>query len=568
MVLYGLLKKEIKEPLQPIIWFLILTSLSNALLLSIINTAASDVISGQLTSNSFLLYFVYGGVYLFTRHYLFNKFFFFIDGMVANLQDRLGNKIRHTELSTLEKVGEASIYARLTEDMTYLSLISWSLMRCIHAVFVIISILLYTAWLSVGAFVLVLAGVLLALANFVSRADETAKNYFDLARKEMLFLKKLNHLLGGFKEMKMDGVKSNQMFRDYKGASTSRGGARIKAFQFYNVHTSFAYACFFVMIATIIFVLPYYHSQYPDTIIKITAAILFIFGPIESLLNALPSLAIAEYGSQNILALEKELDSALVLQKEKMHTKKGTSEVLTFQESIRLQDLVYEYPHNDAAHAFSIGPMNISFKKGEIIFITGGNGSGKSTFLKMFLGLYIPKSGHIYIDPDVENGESGTLITAANYTEYRDLFTTLFTDFHLFDKLYGLEGVEEEEVNYLLQRMGLSKEKASYRNGGFTNIQLSSGQKKRLALITCILEDKDIYIFDEVAADLDPNFRDTYYYEILQELKARNKTIFVVSHDKEYWDAADRILLLKKGEFQECKVPVTGKKLAYEPIYS
>ncbi|MFK7905952.1 MAG: ATP-binding cassette domain-containing protein [Chitinophagales bacterium] len=528
-----------------------MTTVSNALLLSIINTAADDIVKEQVTTTHFLSYFLFGGIYLYTRHHLFDKFFFFIDGTVARLQDRLGNKIRHTELSTLEKVGASSIYARLTEDMTYLSLISWSLMRSIHAIFVMLSILLYIATLSGWAFVAVLIGVSASVVNFIFKADETAKNYFDLAKKETLFLNKLNHLLEGFKEMKINGKKSNQVFSDYEKASTSRGDSRMVAFQFYNINTSFAYACFFVMITAVVFVLPHYHSEYPETIIKITAAILFIFGPIESLLNALPSLAIAEYGVQNILGLEKELDSSLKSQKKKMHTQKTNNETPTFRENIQLENLIYEYEHQDSAHAFGIGPMTIRFQKGEIIFITGGNGSGKSTFLKMFTGLYVPKSGEIYLDRDLKSGKDGTLITAANYTEYRNLFTTLFTDFHLFDRLYGLEDTPEKEVNDLLRRMGLSEQKAHYQNGRFSNIQLSSGQKKRLALIICILEDKDIYILDEVAADLDPDFRDVYYYEILQELKARQKTVFVVSHDKDYWDAADRIIELKKGQFHE-----------------
>lgn len=551
MVLLQVLRKEIKEPLWPVFWFLILTTLSNALLLSIINTVAEDIANQTITRTHFLSYFLFGGLYLYTRHHLFDKFFFFIDGTVARLQDRLGNKIRHTELSTLEKVGETSIYARLTEDMTYLSLISWSLMRTIHAIFVMLSILLYIATLSFWAFVFVAAGVSASVINFILKADQAAKNYFDLAKKETIFLKNLNHILNGFKEMKISGKKSKEVFKDYREASNKRGDSRMFAFQFYNVNTSFAYACFFVMIMAVIFVLPHYHPEYPETIIKIAAAILFIFGPIEALLNALPSLAIADYGVQNILALEKELDSALKLQNEKMHTEKTTNNSLVFQKNIQLENLIYEYEHQDTAHAFSIGPMNISFQKGEIIFITGGNGSGKSTFLKMFTGLYVPKSGQIYLDRGLEKGEKGTLVTAANYTQYRNLFTTLFTDFHLFDRLYGLENIDEKEVNCLLRRMGLPKEKASYRKGAFTNIQLSSGQKKRLALIICMLENKDIYIFDEVAADLDPDFRSVYYYEILQELKAKNKTIFVVSHDKDYWDAADRIIELKQGQFEE-----------------
>ncbi|MFK7906069.1 MAG: ATP-binding cassette domain-containing protein, partial [Chitinophagales bacterium] len=293
-------------------------------------------------------------------------------------------------------------------------------------------------------------------------------------------------------------------------------------------------------------------EEHADTIIKITAAILFILGPIEAILNAIPSLAIANNGTKNILDLEKELDFALQ-KTQHTHTSiiQEKEKPISFKKNIHLQGLMYKYEHNNAEYAFFIGPMNLKINKGEIVFITGGNGAGKSTFLKMFTGLYKPQRGSISIDKDIESGEQGILINNSNYHQYSELFATIFTDFHLFDKLYGIEDIEAEKVRKLLLKMGLPESKTAYRNGGFTNIKLSSGQKKRLALITCILEDKEIFIFDEVAADLDPEFRDTYYFEILAELKSRNKTVLVVSHDKTYWHVADRVLRLEKGQFCE-----------------
>jgi len=106
-------------------------------------------------------------------------------------------------------------------------------------------------------------------------------------------------------------------------------------------------------------------------------------------------------------------------------------------------------------------------------------------------------------------------------------------------------------VNALLQSMGLSGEKVRYAAGAFSTTRLSSGQKKRLALVTSLLEDKEIYIYDEVAADLDPEFRDQFYYELLPELKGRGKTIFVVSHDQQYWLVPDRLLNFRDGQLRE-----------------
>lgn len=142
-------------------------------------------------------------------------------------------------------------------------------------------------------------------------------------------------------------------------------------------------------------------------------------------------------------------------------------------------------------------------------------------------------------------------VTPLNYQQYRNLFSTIFTDFHLFDKLYGVEEVNPAVVNKLLENMELPEEKVQFKNDTFTNLHLSSGQKKRLALTTAIMEDKPIYIFDEVAADLDPEFRDKYYYELLMELKERGKMVIVVSHDRHYWTVPDRLLEMRNGQIRE-----------------
>jgi putative ATP-binding cassette transporter len=98
--------------------------------------------------------------------------------------------------------------------------------------------------------------------------------------------------------------------------------------------------------------------------------------------------------------------------------------------------------------------------------------------------------------------------------------------------------------------MGL-EEKTGYKDGHFTNINLSTGQKKRLALIFALIEDKAIYIFDEVAADQDPEFRQFFYDIILQKLKSRNKTVIVVTHDDKYFSHCDRLLIMEKGILRE-----------------
>jgi putative pyoverdin transport system ATP-binding/permease protein len=127
------------------------------------------------------------------------------------------------------------------------------------------------------------------------------------------------------------------------------------------------------------------------------------------------------------------------------------------------------------------------------------------------------------------------------------LYSIVFTDFHLFKRLYGLHNTPDQVIKNWLEVMELDK-KTRYENQGFTNTSLSTGQKKRLAFITAVLKNRPICIFDELAADQDPGFRQRFYAEILPELQQQGRTVIVVSHDDQFFHLADRILKLEDGK--------------------
>lgn len=170
----------------------------------------------------------------------------------------------------------------------------------------------------------------------------------------------------------------------------------------------------------------------------------------------------------------------------------------------------------------------------------GGNGSGKSTLLKLLTGLYRPASGELRV-----NGQS---LLPVQYHRYRNQFSIVFTDFHLFDRLYGLTRVNDESLAELLHDMELDL-KTHYEEGRFSTLNLSTGQRKRLALIVALLDDKAILVFDEWAADQDPVFRKRFYEEILPDLKRRGKTVIAATHDDRYFSVADRVLKMECGRF-------------------
>ncbi|MFD3595083.1 ATP-binding cassette domain-containing protein [Nocardia sp. NPDC058640] len=195
---------------------------------------------------------------------------------------------------------------------------------------------------------------------------------------------------------------------------------------------------------------------------------------------------------------------------------------------------------DDAQDAgFRLGPINLVFEPGQITFIVGGNGSGKSTLAKLITGLYVPRTGSLSL-----NGER---IDHDNIEWYRQNSSAVFTDFHLFEDYLGFDrpGIDAEVQRYLDELQ--IAHKVTVENGSLSTVDLSQGQRKRLALLTALLEDRQIYVFDEWAADQEPRFREVFYREILTDLKRRGKTVIVITHDDRYFDCADQLVKLDFG---------------------
>src|SRR5262249_37224284 len=157
------------------------------------------------------------------------------------------------------------------------------------------------------------------------------------------------------------------------------------------------------------------------------------------------------------------------------------------------------FRHYDMASEtlFKVGPVDFTLNSGDLVFITGGNGSGKSTFLKVLAGLYLPESGEITLD--------GKRIDDSTREEYRALITAIFTDYHLFRRLYGIPDSDVAELGGLLEKFRLG-EKTRIANGEFQTINLSGGQRKRLGLAVALLEKRPILLLDEFTSDQDPEF--------------------------------------------------------------
>ena len=85
-------------------------------------------------------------------------------------------------------------------------------------------------------------------------------------------------------------------------------------------------------------------------------------------------------------------------------------------------------------------------------------------------------------------------------------------------------------------------------NDRWSTLELSTGQRKRLALVVSLLDHKPLLVFDELAADQDPEFRQFLYEELLPRLRSQGTTVIAATHDDRYFHVADKVIKMEYGK--------------------
>lgn len=458
------------------------------------------------------------------------------EATVERLRKRFIDLIRRADLDAFEALGPARVYAQIAGDTATLSEAGPPLVYGATSAVALILSALYIASLSALAFVVVVG--LFAATTYLYRVSQrkAPAQLSDARRAEATFFATFNHLLGGFKEVKMSAARADDLAANYLAQQSLEIERRkIEAVNRLNAGLNIAHSSFYLMLAAVVFALPQYLDSV-ETVMKMTYTVIFMLATIDGVMRAFPMLTKANVAIAALARVEAQLAAA-----RRSEEARATLPSPAMRR-IEMRGAVYAYTGPDGRPAFTVGPCDLTLAAGEMVFIVGGNGSGKSTLLRLLTWLYEPRAGVILWD--------GRIVDRSNVADYRNLFATVFSDFHLFDRLYGFPGVDPAEADALLQRMGIAT-KTEFREGGFTNLDLSTGQRKRLAFAAALLEDKPVYILDELAADQDGDFRRRFYEELLPSLKTRGKTLVVVSHDERYFHAADRVLVMEDGRFVE-----------------
>ncbi len=543
MRLIQFIEKETSKPYKQILLIVAIAGIANSLLLGIVNHATQAVADNENLTQYFWLYMVAFALFLYAQWFAFERAIITIEDAIYNVRIRLTSKIRQVELPFMEEQGSNSLYARFTQsDM----LISQSIPQITGAAqmsVLLIFSFLYLAYISFFSFLICMAGILVSAALFLAKTRRITALLQEVKQKEVSYFKSISHLINGFKEIKINRKKGQEILQNIATESAEIEKIKLEVGKQESRLWGHGRILVYTLLPVLIFVIPSITDIPTDNIYKISSTILFITGPIAILINIMPVLNRVNLSIGELVSLEAEMDQVIskAFSRHNGDEKEERSSDLIFSDfkEISMQNVSFTYTSDSGGSSdFSAGPFNETIYKGELIFIIGGNGSGKSTYLKLLTGLYYPENSNLFVD--------SIAIDKTSYPAYRDLFSAIFTDFHLFDKFYGIENIDSKKVNYWLEKMKM-QDKVEYKDGGFTRTSLSTGQRKRLAFIAAILEDKPILVMDEFAADQDPQFRQYFYETLLPEIKAMGKTVIAVTHDDHYFHVADRLLKMEEG---------------------
>ncbi|NUT84321.1 cyclic peptide export ABC transporter [Pseudomonas brassicacearum] len=463
--------------------------------------------------------------------------------IMTRLRIALCRKILATPLEEVDRRGPPNVLTMLTNDIPQLNttLIIMPTILVETTVFLFgIGYLAYLSWVVLALTVsLMVLGVGLYLFFFSCGVRNTSR-----VRDEYTAFNEYTHaLVFGLKELKLNGVRRRWFGRSAIEASSTRV-ARYNFVErlWYTAADNVGQFTLSLLIGCLLFAAPLVGAVDPKIMTASVLAVLYIMGPLSLLVGAMPLLAAGRVATTRLSEFGFSINDP---HPEPIETDVPKVHLLEHKKSwsrIELKTVRMHYQELHAESGFSLGPIDLTVQAGELIYIVGGNGCGKSTLAKILCGLYIPQDGEILLD--------GKPVTDASRNEYRDLFSAVFSDFHLFNRLIG---PDEEDGNPTLARkyletLGLA-DKIKIEGLGYSTLKaLSYGQQKRLALVCAYMEDRSVYVLDEWAADQDPPFKKFFYEELLPDLKRRGKTVLIITHDDQYFQLADRIIKLSDGQ--------------------
>ncbi len=452
--------------------------------------------------------------------------------VAKQLRIKFYQKIAKAPLYAIESMGSSKLVASINLDVPRIINGARALPLLLINLVTLVGMLGFLIYLNAAVFKMVMYAIVFGVIAYQvpmfigNKLLTRSREYRDAIQEGV------NGLIDGAKELKLDAAKRNYYHQDALISNENIILKNEKKAQSVIISTiNFGdLICFFV-IGALCFIFVNYHSISSAELVAVIMALLYVTGPVAVLLNSLPQLMIATISYNKFHTLLSQLPEESI--------NENITQVAPWK-TLSFKDVCFEYPSDQDETGFKVGPINLSFNRGETIFIVGSNGSGKSTLSKLLTLHYQATSGQIYYD-DI-------LVSDDNIESYRQDIGAIYSNYYLFSKiLKEMDKATLEQIEYFLKLLHLDH-KVTITDGCFSTVSLSDGQRKRLALLVTFLEDKQVYLFDEWAADQDPIFKEVFYKRILPSLQQKGKVVIAITHDDKYFDMADQVIVMEGGE--------------------
>jgi putative ATP-binding cassette transporter len=461
-------------------------------------------------------------------------------GAVAELSVHLVRRTLMLPLRAFELTNTSALLAALTEDIAILAGALVGVPHLCINIPIVVACLAYAGWMSPP---ILACGVVFAAGAIAAYVALMADGMHGLTRARALQDVVVGHFrtaIGGFRELKLHWGRRTAFLDEALEPDVAAARAEmVRGMTHFAAADGWGQLAFFVFIGFLLYGLTQFSPIGRSTLVSTVLIVLYLMKPLDMVLTFLPILGQARASLLKIQSMLPELER----QAEADAAGTALTWPLDSVESVAVEGATFTYRDAHEDVGFTLGPLDLTLRRGEIVVVAGGNGSGKTTVVKLLSGLYRPEAGTVRVD--------GRAVAEAEAEAHRQLFSVVFADGHLFQDLRGLPGeATDDRAREGLERLGLSH-LVSVSDGAFSTLDLSQGQRRRLALLAAWLEDRPFIILDEWAANQDPSFKQMFYGQLLPEMRAAGKGLLVISHDEDYFDVADRVIRLRDGRVRE-----------------
>jgi putative ATP-binding cassette transporter len=460
--------------------------------------------------------------------------------LLWNYRERIVSMVLGSRFDQLVK-RKSRVFSAVAMDVLNLTNASTNAVPLFTALLMSIACMIYLATISIMLFVITFATALIGCLIYYY-GSRIGQKHFSVARElENDFMNNLRAILDGYKEIFMNPRIGKSIYeKRIKKIRVNSYEKNVSAFVTFLNNQITGQIIFYLLLTFILLYFSVVLKIQSTDVIRFVFVLMYLSASLQTVMALLPGFLNAKVSRDHLISLQNDLET---LEHEEVSEQNASLNTDVYK--IDVNALRFQY--GEEGNFFHIGPIDFSIESGDVVFISGGNGCGKTTFMNSLLGLLTPKEGQIKLN--------GLPVTKNSQSQYRSVFSVVFSDFYLFDEIHGVEEVDQEKWQKYLELFEL-EDKVVLNGKKYSVTDLSTGQRKRLALITALLEERPFLVLDEWAADQDSIFRRKFYTEIIPILKAERRAIIAITHDDKYYYCADRLYKMEEGRLIEKAVDV------------